>query len=185
MKPELLVVLPVLWGLATAWPAAAQDVARKPSHAGPPGRPRPPAERRALPPIEEPYRTEVERRDLLQRFDPPGGLAGFYRLVRYVRPGMPPAEAEGYLVVGRRHLSLHLYGSTGDPRMPAIQTGFRRYDVSGDTLRMTTLVGLRNRPSGTIVLEPPGHTEVRRFKKLGTTLRIYHGRAYYEFVRIE
>lgn len=175
----------VAWCLVTAWTAAAQD-GRRESRAAPKAqRPRPPAERPALPPIEEPYRTEVERRDLLQRFDPPGGLAGFYELRRYVRPGMPPAEAKGYLVVGRRHLSLHLYGSTGDPKRPAIQTGFRRYDVSGDSLRMTTLVGLRNRPSGTIVLEPPGHTEVRRFEKLGTTLRIYHGRAYYEFVRIE
>ena len=181
MNAKLLVA----WCLAAAWSAVAQEGAPKGDSAGAPERPRPPAQRRTLPPIEEHYRTEVERRDLLQRFDPPGGLAGFYELARYVRPGMPPAEAKGYLVVGRRHLSLHLYGSTGDPRIPAIQTGFRRYDVSGDTLRMTTLVGLRNRPSGTVVLEPPGHTEVRRFEKLGTTLRIYHGRAYYEFVRIE
>ena len=49
-------------------------------------RPRPPkgATSRPLPPVQEPMRTRVERRDLLQKFKGPSPLAGFYRSASFV-----------------------------------------------------------------------------------------------------
>jgi hypothetical protein len=180
MTSRILALAALLLALPLALPAP-QD--RKPPEQ--PARPTPPDDRQPLPPVAEPFRSEVERADLLQRFAPSSALEGYYRLERYVRPGMPPAKASGYLSIGRRYLSLFLQGVTSNPRVPAIQAGFRRYAIQGDQIESTTLLGFRNRENGDIVLEPPGHVEVRRILRTGAQLKVYHGEAYYEFVRIE
>ena len=139
-----------------------------------------------LPPVQEPVRTLVERRDLLQKFKGPSPLAGFYRLVgRHGPTGRAKGRHLGYLAVGRDHLSLHLYGDGEKRREPVLQSGFRRYRLSGGKIFMSSLVGHRVR-DGKVLVEQVNHQEVRRYELLGTTLRIYQSaHQYLEFVRIE
>ncbi len=146
---------------------------------------RAPEPRKALPPVQEPFRSPVERRDLIQRFRPRSPLEGFYKLQRVVRPGqLDVTEASGYLVIGRTHLSLNLQTTTPDqPQM--IQAGFRTYTIQDDRIVMTALIGHTNE-GNQIVLDPPGLTETRRFRLGGSVLRIFQtNTAYMEFVRLE
>ena len=149
--------------------------------------PPPPADANPLPPVAEPLRTPVERRDLIQRFTPPSPLEGFWSLRRISRPGaIEPQKAVGYLAIGSRHLMLQLQIDGPSPRVPILQSGTRRYTVQGDALVTTSLVGLANEPNGDILLEQPGLTEMRRFTLLGSVLRILHeDGGHMEFVRVE
>jgi hypothetical protein len=151
-----------------------------------PRRPAPPADAAPLAPVQEPFRTKVERDDLIQRFAPPSVLEGFYKLRRLERPGLPQTAAEGYLWIGRRHLMLQLSGQTGDPDLPALQSGVRRYQIAGDVLAMSVVLGFRNDIDGNIRLEPAGTTIRHRFTLLGPILRVHReGEAFLEFERVE
>jgi len=151
-------------------------------------RPVPPkgATSRPLPPVQEPLRTKVERRDLLQKFKGPSPLAGFYRLVGVHGPSGPAKiKHVGYLAVGRDHLSLHLQGYGRRRREPVIQSGFRRYRLGGGKIYMSSLVGHHVR-DGKVLVEQVNRQEVRRYQVMGTTLRIYQSsKEYLEFVRME
>ncbi len=151
-------------------------------------RPRPPkgATSRPLPPVQEPMRTRVERRDLLQKFKGPSPLAGFYRLVGVHGPSGPAKGRHiGYLAIGRDHLSLHLQGRGLRRREPVIQSGFRRYRLDDGKIHMSSLVGHHVR-DGKVLVEEYNLQEVRRYQLTGTTLRVYQSaREYLEFVRIE
>lgn len=157
-----------------------QDPASRPSTAAS----RPSSGRAALPPIEA---AAIERRDLIQRFSPPSPIAGFWELRLVVGPD--PALAgmfRGYLVVGDRHLSLHIIGPTHAQSVPFFQTGFRRYRIDGDRLVMTTLMGVSNKENGDVVIENPAAEEIRTFERVGAVLRIRKASAeYMDFVRIE
>ena len=152
-------------------------------------RPRPPqgAASRPLRPVQEPMRTAVERRDLLQKFKGPSPLEGFYRLVSVHGPrGKAKGRYVGYLAIGRSHMSLQIRGPGETPRIPAIQASFRRYRLRGDRIYMNNLLGHRNLPDGNVELERTGHKDVRRYQLLGTTLRIYQSDTrYMEFLRVE
>jgi hypothetical protein len=148
--------------------------------------PVPPPDAPSLRPVQDPFRTEVERKDLLQRFGKGNPLQGFYRLQNVVRGRVQKFNGSGYLSIGRQHISLHLFGETNNPKLPSIQTGFHRYRIVGDKIEMTALVGFRNNSSGDVIIEKAGRSETRRFLRLGTTLRIFSSsRDYMEFVRIE
>lgn len=159
------------------------------SHQEPETRPRKPRENatsRPLCPVQEPSRTEVERRDLLQEFKGPSPLAGFYRLVGVHGPAGPAKGPHvGYMAVGRDHLSLHLQGRGLRRREPVIQSGFRRYRLQDGKIYMSSLVGHHVR-DGKVLVEEANLQIVRRYLLTGTTLRIYQrGTEYLEFVRIE
>jgi hypothetical protein len=141
---------------------------------------------RPLPPVQEPMRTRVERRDLLQKFKGPSPLAGFYRLVGVYGPtGPATGQHVGYLAVGRDHLSLHLQGQGHRRREPVIQSGFRRYHLADGKIYMNSLVGHHVR-DGKVLVEEYNLQTVRRYRLAGTTLRIYQSAGeYLEFVRIE
>lgn len=114
-------------------------------------------------------------------------IAGWYVLKQVVRPRDPnTAGTRGYLVVGEHHLSIHLHGKSADPRFPLLQSGFRRYQLVGDKLVTTGLMGIANRPDGTVLVEGPGLVEERRCQQIGTLLRVYQGPdTYMDFERIE
>lgn len=146
---------------------------------------RPKPERPLLPPVEEPFRSKVERRDLLQRFDEPSPLEGFYALRSMRQPdGAIVRATAGYAWFGRKHMMLHL-SLTPDPKRPAfVQSSVRTYRIEGDVLTTTTLSG--HESSGRLAVEQPGRVEVRRFRQAGTVLRIYRGEnSWMEFVRQE
>ena len=140
-----------------------------------------------LPPVLEPARSPIERRDLLQRFQGRHALAGMYRLKQMVVGGGTLVRGSlGYLVIGQRHMSLHLYAPSGSRGLANIQAVFRRFRIVGDTLVMSTLLGHRNKANGDIALEPIGHATQHRFARVGAMLRIYlTNRNYLEFERIE
>jgi hypothetical protein len=69
-------------------------------------RPTAPPSRSNLPPVEEPFRTPVDRDDLIQRFDAPHPLQGTYELREVVRPGQTRTTGiTGYLVICRRRFA--------------------------------------------------------------------------------
>lgn len=150
-------------------------------------RPTAPESRSTLSPVEEPYRTAVDRRDLMQQFDAPNPLQGIYELREIVRPGQAQVTGtKGYLLIGRRYLSLHIRGRSNSPRVPALQASFRRYSILDDRLQMSAIIGHRNEPGGDILVEEEGLTEVRRYSLTGAVLRIFQGPgSYMEFIRIE
>ncbi|MCB9888096.1 MAG: hypothetical protein H6836_00880 [Planctomycetes bacterium] len=153
-----------------------------------PSLPAPPPDRQGtpLPPVLDPPRSAVERRDLLQRFKPRNPIEGFYR-VRSMTDGSggPVAGARGYLVVGRDHLSMHLMAPTSDPKRAVLQSVVRRYRILGDKLVMSSLVGHRSLRNGDIALEKPGTVIERRFQLVGAVLRLFRGNGHVDLVRIE
>ena len=155
----------------------------------PASRPQPPPDwtARPLPPVDDPPRTQVERKDLMQQFTPPNPIEGCYELREVVRPGIPRAgRARGYLWIGRRHMSLHVQGDGDVPGLPHLQSSFRSYRVVGAKLQMNVLIGHRNDSDGDVLVERPGLVEERNFLLIGPVLRIYQGPdAWHEYVRIE
>lgn len=141
-----------------------------PEHPRPPA---PPPDAAPLVPVQQAPRTAVERKDLLQRFDEPSPLEGFYHLVEFdLDASGSPSPAEGYLAVGRDYLSIHLIApQPGKP--PAFQSAFRRYRISGETLVTTSMLGVRNEPSGKVLVEGKGLSAVRRFELVGTRLTLF------------
>lgn len=150
-------------------------------------RPSAPESRAKLAPVEEPYRTAIDRRDLIQQFDPPSPLEGIYELRSIVRPGQAQVSGtRGYLLIGRHYMSLHIRGRGDTPQVPHLQATFRRYTILGDRLQMSTVIGHRNEPGGDILIEEEGLTEVRRYSLIGSILRIFQGPgSFMEFVRVE
>lgn len=148
-------------------------------------RPRPPEGAAPLSPVQEPFRASVERKDLLQRFTTPSPLEGHYRLLTYTRPGAPAVPTSGYLVVGRRHLSIHLQGQ-GPTRLPALQSAYRSYRIVDNRLYTTSLIGYRTDADGVVRIEKAGMTQSHGFRLIGTklTLRL-EGDRVLEFERIE
>jgi hypothetical protein len=139
-----------------------------------------------LPPVQEPFRTPVERQDLLQEFEPRGLIEGFYRLRRVVTPGrLDEHRGQGFLVIGRRHLSLHLRLPNGNSEPPFLQSGVRQYRLDGDQLVTTAVMGHSSREDR-IVEEPSGLVEQRTWRVVGGFLRIHQSAAaFMEFARIE
>lgn len=145
--------------------------------------PEPPPDAKPLPGVQQPFRTEVERDDLLQRFGPSSPLEGFYELVAMGRERAGEARTKGYLVMGRQYMSLHLQAML--PDLPAVQSAFRRYRVRGSRMMMTSMLGFRNE-EGTMLVEEAGLTQTCRYDLVGPklTLRMASGQTL-EFVRIE
>ncbi len=146
--------------------------------------PQPPAGATPLPPVRDAPRTAVEREDLLQEFAPRHPIEGTYALRAFV-DGAVVAAARGYLMIGRRHVSIHLHSDRGDAP-PAVQSAFRSYELDDDRLVMTSLLGLRNELDGDIVLERAGAMRSARYRLMGSklSLQLGGGRAL-EFDRIE
>jgi hypothetical protein len=135
----------------------------------------------------EPLRGPIERRDLHQQFRPKHAIEGAYELREVVRANVRgPRGVRGYLWIGNRHLSLHLYAPGDHPGQANFQAVFRRYRIEGDQLLMSTLLGHRNEVDGDVALERIGHVTQHRFTLLGTRLRIESSSVdSLEFVRIE
>jgi len=174
MTPKLLLALGVV--LVAASPQGKE---------GGGSRPKPPENAKALPPVQEPFRAAVERADLIQRFGGPSPLEGHYRLTNLSAPGVPTAPAEGYLVAGRRHLSIHLQAPTANGEA-MLQSAYRSYRIEDRRVHMTSLSGFRTMPGGVIAIEQPGTMSSHAFTLIGTRLqlRIDGGRVL-EFQRIE
>jgi len=101
------------------------------------------------------------------------------------RGSVQVAGSRGYLVVGQRHLSLHLYAPAGIGSAN-IQAAFRKFRIVGNKLIMNTLIGHRNKSNGDIALEPISFQTEHRFLLTGAVLRLYLGNdEYLEFERIE
>lgn len=169
-------------GLVTGWMTAELQDPQKA-----PGRPTPPDDAAPLDPVPEPYLAPVDRRDLIQQFAPKHGLEGMYRLSALVRAGgRQVLGAEGYLVLGRQHLSLHLQAPGLEPGKPHFRSGFRRYRIRDDRLEMIALVGQANDLDGEIVLDGRGAEFSRSISVVGSSLRVLDADGgYMEFVRIE
>jgi hypothetical protein len=154
-----------------------------------PSRPQPPPDYagRPLPPIQEPFRTAVERRDLMQRFAEPSPLAGIWELTQMSRVGQAYVpNVKGWLFVGRRHLSIYLSAQTDDPQVPHLQARVCSYRIAGHQLQLTVLGGHANDHRGDIVIEPlQGHFS-RRFELAGAQLRVWQDdKAFIDFKRID
>lgn len=159
--------------------AAPQEPERKGA------RPKPPENARVLPPVQEPYRAAVERKDLLQQFGEPSPLEGHYRLVTMSSAGAPRIPAQGYLVVGRRHLSIHLQARAGSGEA-ALQSAYRTYRIEERRIHMTSLAGFRTKADGIIAIEQPGTMLSHGFSLIGTRLTLHlKGSRVLEFERIE
>lgn len=138
---------------------------------------------RPLPPIQEPFRTKVERQDLLQEFTEPSPLEGVYRL-RSVNGGASGVVPAGYLHVGRTHLSLQTAVFPNREKEPYLQASVRTYRIDGDKLVMTTALG--HEYAGDIAMEKQGRVEVRRFQRAGPVLKVFRADgSFMEFVRVE
>ncbi len=170
---------PIFW-MFLLLPVLSGQEAKRPSP--PPG-----ATTKPLPPVQEPERTPVERKDLLQKFKPASPLEGTYRLQAVGVPGGKVVKGyQGYLVVGKDYLSIHLQGPGVAKDLPSLQAGFRKYRIEGSELVMHSLLGHRNLPDGKVVVEGKGVVERRGFLKAGNVLRISKSAEdYLEFVRIE
>ena len=155
-----------------------QDPGKPPQ--APPGAP-------PLPVIQDPMLTPQERTDLWQRFVPASPIAGMYRLRMAMRDGRQIVDGmKGYLTVGERHLSLHLVDENVNPRRPMLQSSFREYRLVGSRLQMTSLVGMRTKADGDVVLDGAGLVELRDVLVLGNTLRVLQSaNDYLDFERIE
>ncbi|MCA8943919.1 MAG: hypothetical protein KDB80_15250 [Planctomycetes bacterium] len=143
-----------------------------------------PSQRRALPPIQEPWRSKVERADLLQEFSSPSPLSGFWSLRSFVREGVP-GQARGYVWFGNQHCMLATSISRGGHISPFVESSVRTYRVEGDRIVMTNLVGHDH--DNDLRFFAPGVVETREFQQAGTMLRIFQGArdSYMEFVRVE
>jgi hypothetical protein len=152
-----------------------------------PRRAAPPTDAAPLPPVQEPFRTEIERRDLLQRFAQRTAIEGFYELRSVTRGGRRlTQESHGYLAIGRTHLSLHLILPPDQGGQPIVQSGFMRYRVEGDQLTTISLLGHGSQGGSKVAFDPVGFVEKRGFERRGTSLMIKHGpEDALEFVRIE
>jgi hypothetical protein len=148
--------------------------------------PRPPQDARPLPKVLEPARSPAERRDLVQVFRKRHPIEGFYRLRSMVVRGNRHVKgSRGYLVVGQRHLSMHLYAPATN-RRANIQAVVRRYRIVANQLVMNGLLGHRNKSNGDIALEPTSFAAEHRFLLSGAVLRIHRAAdEYLEFERIE
>jgi len=176
------------WNWGRAEPASLQDPKPTPDIARQdPTRPTPPAGAAPLRPVEEPYLAPVDRRDLIQRFEPKHPLEGMYRLNAMVRPGgRDVLGAEGFLVLGRRHMSLHLQAPGVEADVPQLRAGFRRYRIEHDRLLMESLVGHYNDLAGDMIVEGRGLRLARTISVVGSSLRVLDADGgYLEFVRIE
>ena len=151
--------------------------------------PQPPQDKATppLPPVLDPARSPVERRDLLQRFTTPHPIEGFYRLRHMVvAGGATVASSRGYLVLGQRHLAIQLYAPGPEPELANISAAVRSYKVVGDKLEMTSLLGHRNKDNGDIGFEPLGRVTQLEFLLAGSILRLHLAQdEYLEFERIE
>ena len=140
-----------------------------------------------LPPVLDPARSPIERHDLLQRFTAPHPIEGFYRLRHMVVAGGATVPgSRGYLVVGQRHLSIQLYAPGAEPELANITAAFRSFEVVGETLEMTSLLGHRNKDNGDIGFEQLGTSTQLEFLLAGAILRLHLAQdEYLEFERIE
>ncbi len=171
----------------------------RPSHQGKQGKPPvkapakvavptpPTGQDKPLPPVLEPARTAVERRDLMQRFKRRHVIEGFYRLTAMATSnGGFVGGVEGYLFLGQRHMSMQLRAPSATPGQANIQATVRTYRIAGNQLVMSSLLGHRNKRSGDIGLDKPGEVIKRRFQLVGAALRIHLGQSeYLEFKRLE
>lgn len=159
-----------------------------PSSQDQPPAPRSPADAKPLPQVPDVPMSEIERKDLWQRFVAPSPIAGFYRLRAAARGGREVREGgvQGYLVVGQRHLAIHIHDHTPHPGKPAIQASVREYTLAESRLQTTSRLGVRVPPGDDPVLEGQGLVEVRDLVVTATTLRVVQGEGdYLEFERIE
>ena len=93
--------------------------------------------------------------------------------------------ARGFLVFGQRHMSMHLYAPESREHAH-VQAVFRTYRIRGNRIRMSTLIGHRNKTNGDIALEPVSHATEHRFALAGAVLRLFRSKdEYLEFERIE
>lgn len=151
--------------------------------------PAPPQDKkpRRLPPVLQPMRSRIERRDLLQQFRSRHRIEGTYRLKRMVSVRIGTVKGgRGYLVIGQRHMSMHLYAPGSATDQANIQAVFRKYRIVGDQMIMNTLLGHRNKDNGDIALEPISYVTKHRFELMGAVLRLYRSQdEFLEFERIE
>ncbi|MEY3160054.1 MAG: hypothetical protein RIT25_45 [Planctomycetota bacterium] len=147
----------------------------------------PPPDAVPLVPVEEPRVRPALRDDLLQRDDAPDPLEGTWRLKTRVREGAVASQpGEGWMFVGRRHLSIHLQGPGRSEEFPMLRAGVRRWQRQGGSLQMTVVAGHFNDESGDIKVESAGATETRRFEMIGPLLRIHQGsNSWLDFLRVE
>jgi hypothetical protein len=155
----------------------------------PPPRPQPPPEfdGRKLKPIDEPFRTAVERKDLVAQFGDASPLEGIWELTSMFRLGqaMVP-DVTGWMFVGRRHLSLYITAKTKDPQLPHLQSRVCAYRLAGGEIHLTVLAGHVNDEDGDILIEPREARMVRRFQLAGAQLRVWQDQnAWIDFKRVE
>ena len=109
---------------------------------------------------------------------PSSPLAGFWELRH--------PTLVGWLAIGERHLSLHLFEPAPAGKPPFFQSGFRRYRIEGDRLITQSRTGVSNRADGKVLVEGEGLEEARQFQLVGHMLQIFRpGAEPLTFVRIE
>ncbi|MHC5065772.1 MAG: hypothetical protein ACYTG5_17550 [Planctomycetota bacterium] len=156
----------------------------------PQGKTRPasaPKDRKALSPVQEPFRSSVERRDLLQRFAAVSPLEGLFKLERYSLPGRGEINGcSGYIFFGRQHMQLYLQVAQKGSAKPLVQASVRRYALRGQQLMMTSLEGHAVGSEGNLSMEQGRNTESRQVDLAGTKLRLSKADgSYMELVRVE
>lgn len=153
----------------------------------PPKPPQPPPGAAPLPQVPDVPLSAVERKDLWQRFTPPSPIAGVYRLRAATRGGQAVRGGlQGYLLVGEKHLAIHLQDGTSNPGKPALQSSVREYTLVGSRLQMVCKLGVRLDSGGDPVLEGDGLVEVRAIDITANFLRVVQGvGSSLEFERVE
>lgn len=141
----------------------------------------------ALPPVLDPHRGPVDRKDLIQRFAPSHPIQGFYRLTAMQAPNQGMVgKAQGCLFVGRRHVVLMLYAPGPHKGQAHVLSALRTYRIEGKQLHMSSRVGFRNDRSGELAFEAAGSRHKLSFDLIGPKLRLMrHSREFLDFERVE
>lgn len=146
-----------------------------------------PKARKALTPVQEPFRSSVERKDLIQQFAAASPLEGLFKLERYSLPGRGELiGCSGYVFFGRQYMQLYLQVPQKGSAKPAVQASVRRYVLRGQQLMMTSLEGHAVGSEGQLSVERARSTESRQVDLAGTKLRLSKADgSFMELVRVE
>jgi hypothetical protein len=140
----------------------------------------------AAPPTTPPALTSassIESPGARQRHPTEGVYALRRRVVGARVEGQPAA---GYLAITGRHLFLSVAAPGPDPGKPLLRAAVRSWQQDRDLTKLTVLNGWLTDGEGKVVVERPGHEEMRGIELIQGGLRIKQDeRNWLEFERIE
>lgn len=112
---------------------------------------------------------------------------GVYALRRrFVGALADSAPVTGYLAITGRHLFLSVAAPGPDPGKPLLRTAVRSWKADRELTKLTILKGWLTDAEGKVIVERPGHEEMRRIELIQGGIRIKQDeRNWLEFERLE